>query len=444
MRRVQLDNSLPATPGPMPSPPVARPPANVSSFMSLIWHCLSGLIVMGFMSGTAADTFKLSSHISTQREYIPIPLERPQQDPFLHKNGTLDIHALEYHMLGHSLMLDWLCARDREDGITLAPVMNGSSFRRKLSSREFAVLHTISHPGYLPTGVITVGSQTISAIFSTSTSNFLVDSSAYSPHRSQSHPSLTGSNFVIDMTPYYGVTGVVVRDRVVIAGISGVEITFGLANQPLFPRTSQAQAVCGMSMPGSGSVGNLPFFYEMLAQGAVSEPVYAMRLSRRGIGAIYLGGYDEELVWGQVLWMPMASTVGRWIFPGKVQGISAIFSLDSAARFMVMPYNLAQEVFSRLELETRTHHHDHLGTILLASYSCEDPPVFVLQIAGRVINLSPEALNVGLDPVDGRCYLSVYGSQSLEHHVTLGLPFFESTFVVFDVAIRRVGFADPR
>ncbi|KAL9938054.1 hypothetical protein V8E36_002677 [Tilletia maclaganii] len=366
--------------------------------MLLIWHCLFGLSAMGFMSDTAADTFKLSSNISTQRGYMPIPLKRPQQDPFLHKNGTLDVHALEYHMLRHGLMLHWLFARDRDGGNSLAP----------------------------------------------STSNFLVESSAYDPDRSQSHPSLTGSNFVVDMFASHSVTGVIVRDQVVIDGMSGVDVTFGLANQPLFSSTSQAQAICGMSMPGAGNVGNLPIFYEMMAQGAVSEPIYAMRISRRGPGAVYLGGYDAELVWGQVSWMPSTSTEGRWIFPGKVQGISTIFCLDSAARFIVMPYNLAEEVFSRLGLDTRTHLHDRLGIVLVASYLCEDPPIFELQIAGRVIRLSLEALNVGVDPVNGRCHLSAYGSPTLEHQVALGIPFFESIFVIFDVASRRLGFADPR
>ncbi|KAL9939847.1 hypothetical protein V8E36_001664, partial [Tilletia maclaganii] len=290
----------------------------------------------------------------------------------------------------------------------------------------------------------TVGSQPVSAVFSTSTSNFLVESSAYDPDRSRSHPALTGSDFAIDLFASHSVTGVIVRDQVVIDGISGVDVTFGLANQPLFSSMSQAQAICGMSMPGAGNVGNLPFFYEMMEQGAVSEPIYAIRLSRRGPGAIYLGGYDAEVVWGQVSWMPTMTTIGRWIFPGKVQGISTIFCLDSAARLIVMPYNLDEEVFSRLGLETRTRLHDRLGIILVATYPCEAPPIFELQIAGRAIRLSIEALNVGVDPVSGRCHISAYGSQTLEHQVALGIPFFESTFVVFDVASHRVGFADPR
>ncbi|KAL9939848.1 hypothetical protein V8E36_001665 [Tilletia maclaganii] len=124
--------------------------------MSPIWQCLSGLLAMGLLSGTVADIFKLSSHISTQRKYISIPLEQPQQDPLLHKNGTLNIHALEYHILRHNLMLPWLFARDRDGGNTLSPVTNNGSLGRELSSREFGILDTIPHPGYLPTGVITV------------------------------------------------------------------------------------------------------------------------------------------------------------------------------------------------------------------------------------------------------------------------------------------------
>ncbi|KAL9937562.1 hypothetical protein V8E36_003971 [Tilletia maclaganii] len=99
--------------------------------------------------------------------------------------------------------------------------------------------------------------------------------------------------------------------------------------------------------------------------------------------------------------------------------------LDTGSAFIVLPLQMAQRLFSRLNLRTEASE-----SSLIALYRCTNHPSIKITIDQISIVLQPSSMQFGAD-FNGWCTLSVIGAE--QEDVTLGRPFFENAYTVVDI-----------
>ncbi|KAL9939900.1 hypothetical protein V8E36_001717 [Tilletia maclaganii] len=423
---------------------ITRQAAAVDVNSKMLSFC-NFFIPLWLAAGMIARTAIASSSIS--RDHVAVSLSALRDDVFMHANGSVNHAAIAQHIrnlvLLHSETVQGFYFN--ENG-TSADTDMSSCIRDHVLDRRTSTLPLTMHQAHLPTGTVYIGGQPVPLIFHTAFSDCVVQPSAYTAQDHRARPAILGRTFESYITPFQPIFGSVIRDDFQIADIPSTRVTFGLAEPPSFLPFSEAGGLCGMALRGESTIGRMPLFYELYRRNVVLDPAFAFNFTRRGYSTVYLGGYPREQIVGGLAWAQALSPTGRWVVEAKFLGVDINIVLDTAARFILMPLNLAHAVFDHLRLETSIIHRSEAEVNLVGYFRCWDPPVIEFEIAGRTIRLPVDALSLnGAGPDQrGRCFLSILGSNQIGDHVISGLPFFEATFVVFDVLYKRVGFGHRR
>ncbi|KAL9934859.1 hypothetical protein V8E36_006634 [Tilletia maclaganii] len=335
--------------------------------------------------------------------------------PF-HRNGSLDAAQVTKHV--HFIQCRYHRTR-REDHLC--------RFHYGFAKRSRGHLE-LFQGGYAgtPVGELRFGGQPYLAIFDTAALFSTVDPSAYVPEASPTAEHIeqpyvnTLPDGPMSQLPRW-------RDVAYVGGIEA-RVTVSRAQHRIFdPAVTPAMGVCAMSRADGSSGGPRSVIQELVSARLLDRPVFAISLSNSqaeaGGGILLLGSYRSGLRFVPLDRSPRYT--GLWAFSAWIHGIHSTMILDSGSSFIILPIELARTLFHRLWLTVEQH-----GSTLMASYPCAHPPVFPIATAFRTIILSRESLRFGSDK-DGICALSIIGAE--QAHTTLGLPFFRSAYVAFDL-----------
>ncbi|KAL9935184.1 hypothetical protein V8E36_006260 [Tilletia maclaganii] len=208
--------------------------------------------------------------------------------------------------------------------------------------------------------------------------------------------------------------------------------TFDRAEQAMFnPEQTDAMGICAMSRAPSSLMG-------VLSQGVILDaPVFGLSLSR--IGRTADTGGTLSLGWCRrgLRYVPLeqaARYAGLWAIRGDLNGIPWRMILASGSPVIILPIWMVRLIFDDLDVVVQ-----QWDTILIAKYNCARPPVFRFRFRLNFVIISGDSVRFSFDPA-GLCISSIIGEAQTD--ITLGLPFFRSAYVAFDLSGRATRF-DP-
>ncbi|KAL9933361.1 hypothetical protein V8E36_007537 [Tilletia maclaganii] len=176
-----------------------------------------------------------------------------------------------------------------------------------------------------------------------------------------------------------------------------------------------------------------PPLYTMQHRWLLDRPLFAFSLPRSAYfgeppreGKLTLGAIDYSAYTEALRYNPITSSAryqDLWVVRGT-------YSLDTGSSFIVLPMQMARDLFSRLRLQMEAS-----GNSLIAMYWCRSYPSITIRTRRSRIVLHPSSMQFGAKE-DGWCTLSVIGAN--QEDVTLGRPFFESAYTIISLS-GRVG-----
>ena len=139
------------------------------------------------------------------------------------------------------------------------------------------------------------------------------EKNTYNPSQSSTSAPQPG-NFSIQYADNTTVSGPIFTDNVSIAGIN-------VSNQFFSPvdtisesfATERLDGILGLGLPNGSQLNQTPWFYTAKAQGAVSEGVFAMKLTNTSSN-LHLGGTNSSLYTGDFEFHSINSSL-FWLLP---------------------------------------------------------------------------------------------------------------------------------
>ncbi|KAL9932821.1 hypothetical protein V8E36_008520 [Tilletia maclaganii] len=371
--------------------------------------------------------------LATLCSSFTVQLRAVNETVFLHPNGTLNVAKALHHIHAGRCKYQQV----REDS-RLCHLYSSSEKRSTERIDLYSIYDVIA-----PVGQLSVGGQPFKVIFNTAALVSIVDPRAYSPtasptaeHIGQSYINTFPGQHVSQVSRW--------RDFTSIGGI-GTAATIDLAWQPIFDSSeTEALGVCAMSRGDISSSRPLPVIKEFVRARLLDRPVFAFSLSRlrqpqTSGGEITLGSHRRNLRFALLEADPRYA--GLWAVSGVFNDFESKMILDSGSSFIVIPAWEATRIFNNLGLVIEQHR-----SVVMAKYLCKFPPIFQITIGSRQITLSADSVQFGLpeesvhfvQPEHQLCILSIVGEQ--RDDVRLGLPFFRSAHVAFDLEFETRGY----
>ncbi|KAK1328928.1 hypothetical protein QTO34_011098 [Cnephaeus nilssonii] len=314
-------------------------------------------------------------------------------------------------------------------------------------------------------GEISIGTppQNFLVLFDTGSSNLWVPSTYCQSQACSNHnrfnPSLSSTfrNNGQTYTLSYGsgsLSVVLGYDTVTVQNIVVNNQEFGLSeNEPNNPfYYSDFDGILGMAYPNM-AVGNAPTVMQgMLQQGQLTLPIFSFYFSRQPTrqygGELILGGVDNQLYSGQIVWAPVTQelywqiaiqefAIGNQATGWCSQGCQAI--VDTGTFLLAVPQQYMGSFLQATGAQQAQN-----GDFVVACNSVQSLPTITFIISGSQFPLPPSAyvLNVcqqRLLQAGDRGHLpALPNGQPLW---ILGDVFLKEYYSVYDMANNRVGFA---
>ncbi|KAL9936978.1 hypothetical protein V8E36_004213 [Tilletia maclaganii] len=398
---------------------------------------------------------------------ITVPLKIANETVYFYANGTLDAEKIRHHI--HYIQCHYQQSRTARSLCRFdAPLR-----KRRVESIE---LFSPSHAA-TPVGELRVGGQAFNAIFDTvrrlhsqerSDSMLLIDIgllhhfapfcelstqltleivpvTIVDPRAYLPETSPTARRVGEDRLTHIPAGGVSVvsrwRDVMTVGGIETITTLDRGENHMFDPTWNAAMGICAMSRYDSSSGGALSMIEVLTGRQLLDRPVFAFSLSRLGQttqvtenGGILSLGYHRR----SVRFSPLEQDpryAGLWAISGHLNSISSRMILASGCPFIILPVQLARSIFDAHGLLVEEY-----GTALIAKYICALPPHFHIRFPAISVTLSMDSIMLGVDENDF-CILSIIGAMQVD--ITLGLPFFRSAYVAFDLIGRAGRYGTP-
>lgn len=202
-----------------------------------------------------------------------------------------------------------------------------------------------------------------------------------------------------------------------------------------------ADGLIGLAYPSLSSFGSQypPVFDTLINNGAVSQKVFGFALGPTGSASLTLGGLDSSKYSGSITYTSL-SRQAYWQVPSTVNGQSVSSIVDSGTTLVIADTGSgsAQSFFNKLGVETFTQ-----DGVLYGAVDCNSPPAITFTFGGKNVALTDSAKIFGKTN-DGRCVLSVVGSNVGQNAWIVGDPLFVSSYIVFDRSRNAVGFANRK
>ncbi|XP_074972069.1 pepsin B-like [Phalacrocorax aristotelis] len=311
-------------------------------------------------------------------------------------------------------------------------------------------------------GEISIGTppQNFLVLFDTGSSNLWVPSTycqtpACANHaRFNSSLSSTFSNIGVTYTLSYGFGDLLVDlgyDTVTIQNIVIRDQEFGLSvDEPSRPfYYLDFDGILGMAYPGIGISGYNTLVQNLLQQNQLTEPLFSFYYSRNPTysygGEVILGGVDNQLYSGEVLWAPVVQelywkigieefSIGLSATGWCSQGCHGI--VDTGTFLLTVPGQFMSAFLQELGVEESDY-----GYVVSCS-NVPNMPTLYFAISGAQLSLPPSVYVLNNNGICTVGVESTYVSSSSGQPLwILGNIFLRQYYSIFDVANNRVGFA---
>ncbi|XP_070252617.1 pepsin B [Myotis yumanensis] len=312
-------------------------------------------------------------------------------------------------------------------------------------------------------GEISIGTppQNFLVLFDTGSSNLWVPSTYCQSQACSNHnrfnPSLSSTfrNNGETYTLSYGsgsLSVVLGYDTVTVQNIVVNNQEFGLSeNEPNNPfYYSDFDGILGMAYPNM-AVGSAPTVMQgMLQQGQLTLPIFSFYFSRQPTyqygGELILGGVDQRLYSGQIVWAPVTQelywqiaiqefAIGDQATGWCSQGCQAI--VDTGTFLLAVPQQYMGSFLQATGAQQAQN-----GDFVVACNSVESLPTITFIISGSQFPLPPSAYVLNNN---GYCRLGIEAtylpSPNGQPLWILGDVFLKEYYSVYDMANNRVGFA---
>ncbi|KAF9239152.1 aspartic peptidase domain-containing protein [Melanogaster broomeanus] len=231
-------------------------------------------------------------------------------------------------------------------------------------------------------------------------------------------------------------------DTVEIAGFTAKNQTLGAASQystgfeaANFP----PDGLMGMSFKDISVYGANPVVQTLVAEGAISDPVFAFKLASSG-SELLIGGVNSALYTGSFTYTPVTEQ-GFWTINGdaiNVNGADIITNfpaiVDTGTSYILGDAATVGQFYGALDATDVGN-----GFYTLP---CNAMPNVSITIGGKAFPLSAETFNLGSYDTSGEaCVGAILATGSLGDIWILGDTFLRNVYSVFDIGNLRVGFA---
>lgn len=208
----------------------------------------------------------------------------------------------------------------------------------------------------------------------------------------------------------------------------------------------------GMGYQSISAFNAPPFFQTLVAEGKVSQPVFAFKLSTASSGSeLYLGGVDSKLYTGTFVYAPV-TTKGYWQV--KMDAVSVMSGTGKATMQVGQNIQAVIDTGTTLVLGDSTTvkalyasipgSKDASSTYGQGYYTvpCSSIPTVSLTFAGKAFPISPKIFNLGRTSSSSNdCVGGVVGVSGLGFWV-VGDVFLQNVYTSFDLGKNHVGFAN--
>lgn len=293
---------------------------------------------------------------------------------------------------------------------------------------------TSQQDGSFWSGNVKIGGQTLSIDFDTGSADALVN---YTPGSSATRTSKTFSNSYGTADAPETFSGHVYQDTFSVGSLSANKASIGRVEQG-GNIVDGANGLIGLGYPALSSFGSQypPVFDTLINNNALDSKVFGFALGPTGSASLVLGGTDTSKYTGSITYTAL-SRQAYWQVPSTVNGQSVSSIVDSGTTLIIADTGSgsAQTFFKKIGAQTFTQ-----DGVLYGAVSCTSPPAVTFNFGGKSVTLTKSASIYG-QTNDGRCVLSVVGSNVGQNAWINGDPLFLSSYVVFDRSRNAVGFA---
>ncbi|PIL36226.1 transporter [Ganoderma sinense ZZ0214-1] len=232
----------------------------------------------------------------------------------------------------------------------------------------------------------------------------------YNPSQSSTGASQLG-NFSIQYADNTTVSGPIFTDTVSVGGINATNQYFSPVNtiSQSFA-TEHLDGILGLGLPNASQLNQTPWFYTARAQSAVSEGLFAMKLTNTSSN-LYLGGTNSSLYTGDFESHPINSSF-YWLIPNGtlVLNGSALATgntiIDSGTTLIYGPPDAVSSLYQNIPGASL---YDLMTGMY--SYPCNSTPHIAFNWGGRNFNLSAASFNLGNVPKNKTaCVGSILGA----------------------------------
>ena len=149
--------------------------------------------------------------------------------------------------------------------------------------------------------------------------------------------------------------------------------------------------------------------------------------------SLIIGKTDESEVDGGFGWIDVSSQDGYWVVDAELNGKAVKGIVDSGTTVIIGNNDEVKEVLDKLDhvRVTKSERGEYQGT-----FRCDNPPRVSINIAGKEVGMSKEALTLATDGTN--CQMSMLGMKGLNGWI-LGESFFQVASVVLDFDTPRIG-----
>ena len=274
----------------------------------------------------------------------------------------------------------------------------------------------------------------------------------YDPSQSTSAQPLDGENFEIGYGDGSGSSGPEYTETVVLGDVALAGMPIGVANMLHLgtgqtSRNSDGPVGLGFQSLNSVKPDKQPTFAEALqSAGALSKPVFTTHLTTDDSGVILFGEYDSSLYTGSLTQVPVDNSAGFWVIDNVSFGMngqqfsSAPINMigDTGGGGLDIPADALASYFSIVQGSGQDSNGNYF-------YPCgTDLPALELYFPS-VLNGGPGSASIsGQSIKDGdgdagqNCYTH-FGAASDQG--SLGIPFFVSQYIEWDMSVPSMAFA---
>lgn len=345
----------------------------------------------------------------------------------------IDLHQAESFIVDPAKVAAHIGAVKSKYSQTLSNLQSQGSNEKRATS---TIPLTAQQGGSFWSGNIQIGGQTISIDFDTGSSDTIINQGAYTPGAGSTKTSKTFVNRYGTSGDVTEVRGTVYQDSFASGNVKASKASVGLITSG-GNVIDGAGGLIGLAYPSLSSFGTAypPLFDVLINQNAVTSKQFGFALSK-GASTLTLGGLDTTKYTGSITYTGL-SRKAYWQVPATINGLSISSIVDSGTTLVIgdTDSGQAQQFFQKLGVTTFTQD----GT-LYGEVDCNSPPTVTFNYGGKAVTLTKDA-SIFAQTNSGSCVLSVVGTSVGQAAWITGDPVFLSSYVVFDRAGDRVGFA---